>query len=204
MRRVILSLVAVAMWSPSIFAQENPWQSASSISSLSWNSRDHSGWSPFVSANLGYSNNVNDLNAEGVPSSFKLLGSYQTQNTLGVFDLGYGLLNQSFTQAVAMENNISAPTMELAARYQFSNHLQLGTAYNQYFSKGVNFGANQADAEFAGIQLLKEFGMGDLYTARFGGKVLTSLNVNNQTSNMFLLEFQLGWGGSRPVSTIAN
>ena len=86
--------------------------------------------------------------------------------------------------------------MELAARYQFGNRWQLGGVYNQFFNKGLNYGANQADAEFGGVQFLREFSFGGRYLGRVGGRVMTSLNVNNESVNMAIVDFQIGWSPS--------
>ncbi len=205
MKRFFMLLTFISLWTGASFAQDYPEQSTrSSMDQQAWRYRDHTGWTPYLGAGVGYTNNTNNLYAEGVPSSVKIIGSYQLKSTKGIFDLGYGLQNQSFSQTKALENNISTAAMELAARYQFETQLQLGIVYNQLFNKGQNFGANQADVEFAGVQLLKEFGMGSDYAGRFGVKILTSLNVNNETSNMYMLEFQIGWGGAGPASTASN
>lgn len=82
----------------------------------------------------------------------------------------------------------------VAGRYQFSNRWQVGAVYNQFFNKGQNYGANQADVGFIGPQILKEFGMGRNYLGRVGGRILTSLNVESESVNMLLIDFQMGIG----------
>lgn len=205
MKHLLLILIAVTLWSIHSLSQSESNQSESSeFSRSTWQYRDHTGWTPYISADLGYASNMSDPNAEGVPSSLKILGSYELQNTAGVFDIGYGVQNQSFVQSTALDSSIATEVLELASRYQFANRLQLGAVYNQFFNVGQNFGANQGDAEFGGIQLLKEFDFSKDYSGRFGGKIMTSLNINNQTSNMFVVDFQIGWGGSGSMSSAGN
>jgi OOP family OmpA-OmpF porin len=162
------------------------------------------GWAGYLGAGAGYSGYNNNLNVEGAPTSLKILGSYVSPDATGVFDAGFGLQNQSFSQKAASDRDISTGVMELAARYQFENRWQLGGVYNQFFNKGVNYSANQADAEFGGVQILREFSFGGSYLGRVGGRVMTSLNVNNESVNMAIVDFQIGWGGSNRASSTAS
>lgn len=153
-------------------------------------------WAAYVAASSGYMNSHNNANVEGVPSSLKLLGSYALPNSRGIFDLGYGIQSESFSQGDAIDSSISTGVMEAAARYQFENRWQLGAVYNQFFNKGENYNANQADAEFAGAQLMREFSMGRSYIGRVGGRYMTSVNNTEESVNTALIDFQIGWGAS--------
>lgn len=160
------------------------------------------GFAGYLGLNAGYTNYNSNLNVEGAPSSVKLLGSYVTPNQKFVMDAGYGWQTQEFSSKEVADSTVSTGAMELAARYQFDNRWQLGAVYNQLFNKGENFGANQADAEFAGLQLLREFNMGNKFLGRAGLRAMTSLNVNGDSVNMALIDFQMGYGQtSREVST---
>ncbi len=177
-------------------AQSNDVESTRGSSSLDMNvnSVQH-GFAGYLGLGAGYSAYNSKINVEGAPTSFKILGSYVISSRAAVFDAGYGIQNQTFSQDAAIDSAISMGVMELAARYQFENRWQLGAIYNQFFNKGVNYSANQADVEFGGVQILREFSFGGNYLARAGGRIMTSLNVNNETVNMAILDFQIGWGG---------
>jgi hypothetical protein len=94
--------------------------------------------------------------------------------------------------------------MELAARYQYQNRWQLGVIYNQFFDKGSNYASDQADALFGGVQLLREFGIGQTYLGRVGGRIMSSLNSGSESVNMAIVDFQIGWGGSNREATTAS
>jgi hypothetical protein len=168
-------------------------------------STSQKGWAGYLTANAGYTGYNRNVDAEGMPSSLKLLGSYVSQESPGVIDLGYGVQNQSFSQKAAADSGISTGVMEIAGRYQFDNRWQLGVVYNQFFNRGSSYGAKQADVAFGGIQTLREFGIGERYIGRLGGRIMTSINVNNEAVNMAMLDFQMGWGGeARSRNTTSN
>lgn len=152
------------------------------------------GWAGYLGLNAGYTAYNSNLDVEGAPASFKLLASYVTPSAMGVFDAGYGVQGQKFSQDGAKDDTLSTGVMELAARYQFENRWQLGPVYNQFFDKGANYGANQADAQFGGLQLMREFNMGDRTLGRLGARVMTSINVDGESVNMAMIDFQMGWG----------
>lgn len=163
------------------------------------------GFAGYLGLNAGYTAHNDDLNVEGAPGSIKLLGSYVTPEGYGVFDLGYGVQTQKFSNDDAMDKTISSDIAEAAARYQFENRWQLGAVYNQFFKKGENYGANQDDAQFAGLQLLREFGIGENTLGRVGARVMTSVNVNGNNVNMAMIDFQMGWGQTnRAMSTTST
>lgn len=162
-----------------------------------------SGFAPFLGANVGYTDQARNVESEGMPSSLKLLGSYYLKNQKGVFDLGYGVQNQQFSRERALDEEMNAGALEAAARYQFSNRWQTGLVMNQFFEKGKNYSANQADAQFAGLQLLKDFNFRKNYIGRIGARIMTDLNVNKKTVNMAMVDFQVGWNSdTRAVSRI--
>ena len=115
------------------------------------------GFVPLLGAGAGYTNYDRDLDVEGMPADLKLIGSYITPGTEGVFDIGYGIMNQQFSQTYGPNSAVTGGVLELAARYQFSNRWQFGVVGNTFFNQGAAYGANQGDAQFAGLQLLKEF-----------------------------------------------
>lgn len=150
------------------------------------------GFVPYLGLGAGYTTFDRQLSTEGTPSTVKILGSYYLENTMAVFDAGLGLANQQFTQSHSLDSAVTTTTFELAARYQWSNRWQAGVVANTFFAKGANYGANQGDAQFAGVQALKEFNLTQNWIARAGGRLMTDLNVNNDTVNMIMLDLQIG------------
>ena len=149
-----------------------------------------SGWAGFLGISSGYTANNNDIPVEGVPNEIKLLGSYTTEGGAGVFDLGFGTHTQTFIDPGAIEKNTTTSTMELAARYQFETRWQIGLVYNQFFNRGDNYFSNQADAEFGGIQLMKEFGTRVPW--RLGLRAMRDINTENRDIDMAMIDLGIG------------
>lgn len=154
------------------------------------------GFAGYIGAGAGYISSNDDANLEGMPTSLKLLGSYVTPESKGVFDAGYGIQNNTFSQDEAVESSTTGEILELASRYQFESRWQLGVVYNQLFGEGENYNSNQADAEFAGLQILREYSFAGQYLGRIGGRLMSSLNAEDQSVNTAAIDFQLGWGGT--------
>lgn len=195
MNRLVTLVFVLGLFSPLANAQTEGYGTTRGGATIrSYPDAAQRGFAGYLGLNAGYTGYNKNLDVEGAPGSVKLLGSYVIPNGMAVFDAGYGLQTQKFSQDAARDSVVSTGAMELAARYQFENRWQLGAAYNQFFNKGENYGANQADAEFAGVQVLREFGMGENYLGRLGGRIMTSVNVNHESVNMAMIDFQMGWG----------
>jgi len=153
------------------------------------------GWASFIEISSGYTADNDEVPVEGVPSSVKLLGSYYTPSTAGVFDLGIGTHTQTFIDDFARDESTTTAVMELAARYQFETRWQLGVVYNQFFDRGENYFSNQADAMFGGLQLLKEFSLGTDTHMRLGLRAMRDINTENQDIDMAQLDLAIGYDG---------
>lgn len=151
------------------------------------------GWAPFVSGSGGYTAENEDLNVEGRQQSLKGIASYYTDGAKGVFDVGFGSVMQRFDDEVVLDRELNANVMELAARYHTSGRWQYGVVTNTYFDAGANFGADQADAIFGGVQLMKEFSLNQNFLARFGVRAMTDVNVEDEDVNMGMIDLQIGW-----------
>lgn len=152
-----------------------------------------SGLVPFLGLGAGYTNYHRDADVEGVPSSLKLLGSYYLESQKVVFDLGAGISGQRFSQTAAADRSISGATVEAAARYQWANRWQAGVNVMNLMDQGSSYGANQADAHFAGLQALKEFKIGERWIGRAGARLMADVNVDERTVAMAMLDLQVGW-----------
>jgi outer membrane protein OmpA-like peptidoglycan-associated protein len=170
-----------------------------------------SGLVPFLGLGAGYLTNQDQSNndIEGTPASAKILGSYyapRAGGVKGVFDLGFGIAGQQFSREAATVRSLNGPSLEAAARYQWSNRWQAGAVMNTLFDKGSYYGANQGDAQFAGLQVLKEFDVSATWLGRAGLRAMTDLNIDGQTVNTAMIDLQFGWNPARKqsVSNVAS
>ena len=79
------------------------------------------GWVGNLGLSTGYLANNPNLDVEGTPTSAKLIGSYVSKNSIGVFDLEYGIQMQSFVTDRGGERRIANPVFEAAVRFQFED-----------------------------------------------------------------------------------
>lgn len=161
------------------------------------------GFLPFLGMGGGYTGYENTEAAEGTPSSIKLLGSWYLDSPI-VFDAGYGYNNQQFTSDLAEETARTEGAMELAMRWSSANRWQSGVVYNQYFNQGDAYGAYHADAQFAGLQVLKEFNMSPSWLARLGGRVQSLTNNTDGLIMQYLVDLQIGWNPSAYKTSVSS
>lgn len=148
---------------------------------------------PFIGFGGGYTGYDTNGAVEGTPASIKLLGSYYLQSPV-VFDLGYGANNQQFTQSSgSQETAVTGGVLEIAARYRFENRWQLGVVGNHLFEQGKYFTADQGDAQFVGLQVLREMNISPSWLARLGARAMTLTNDTGDLTNMYMIDLQIGW-----------
>lgn len=147
---------------------------------------------PFIGLGGGYTDSDLNSSVEGTPATIKLLGSFYLESPW-VFDVGYGANNQQFTEDAAPQTAMTEGALELAARYRFESRWQLGVAANHLFEQGAYYGAEQADAQFVGLQLLREFNMSPAWLARVGVRAQNLTNNISDTVNMYMVDLQFGW-----------
>lgn len=150
-----------------------------------------SGLIPFLGFGGGYTGYENIAEVEGTPATIKLLGSYYF-DAPAVVDLGYGANNQQFSATNAAQTAITDGALELAIRYRWDKW-QAGVIGNQFYNQGENYSADQADAHFAGLQVLREFNMSPSWLARVGARAQTLTNNTDGNVMMYLVDLQLGW-----------
>lgn len=151
-----------------------------------------SGFVPYIGLGAGYTGYNKNFDVEGAPANALLLGSYYTPDTRGVFDLGFGIATQQFSQTAAPARALQTGVLEAAGRYQWDNRWQGGLVYNTLFDRGEYYSARQADVQLGGLQALKEFNMGGEGLARVGGRYMTGLNTNTAV-NTVMIDLQFGW-----------
>lgn len=194
MKTLILTILLAA----GLSAQANQDSDSTSAAEFSKEETETAprGLLPFIGLGGGYTGYDNDEGAlaEGTPFTLKLLGSWYLESPW-VIDLGYGVNYQQFSDAPEDQDDaIADGALEFATRYNFDSRWQFGIVANQMFNQGVNYSADQADAQFVGLQLLKEFNMTPSWLARFGVRAETL--TNNSTDgmiNMYLVDLQFGW-----------
>lgn len=149
---------------------------------------------PFLGAGGGYTgyDGAGNGSPEGTPGTLKLLGSYYFESPW-VADVGYGFNSQSFTQSSAKNSSISNAAVELAARFRWESRWQAGVVADHFFDQGNNYLAEQADAQFVGLQVLKEFSLSPAWLARIGGRAMALTNNTNDQVYMYLVDLQIGW-----------
>lgn len=152
---------------------------------------------PFIGLGGGYTGYDEDGSAEGTPATLKLLGSWYLQAPV-VFDLGYGVNNQQFSQAGDNEDTaMTGGALEFAARYRWdSTRWQAGVVGNQFYEQGQDLGADQGDAHFVGLQALKEFNLSPSWLARLGARAMAMTNTVDNNVYMYLIDLQIGWNPS--------
>ncbi|UOF02920.1 OmpA family protein [Bdellovibrio reynosensis] len=148
---------------------------------------------PFLTLGGGYTGGDVLSDVESSPVSFKLLGSYYLEHQ--VFDVGYGVNNQQFikSEGTNLETATSGGVLELAARYKWDNRWQAGLVANHMFEQGRQLAAEQGDAQFVGLQALREFNITQAWLARVGARAMTLTNNTGDAVNMYLVDLQLGW-----------
>ncbi|WP_413558383.1 OmpA family protein [Bdellovibrio sp. HCB209] len=149
---------------------------------------------PFIGLGGGYTGYDNAVNqdVEGTPSTIKLLGSWYLESPF-VFDIGYGVNNQQFTHTTAMDTGSTEGALEFAARWRTANRWQMGVVGNQFFNQGQNYASSQADAQFVGLQVLKEWNMSQAWLARIGARAMSETSNTGNYVGMYLVDLQIGW-----------
>lgn len=149
---------------------------------------------PFIGAGGGYTGYDGGGNGsvEGTPGTLKLLGSYYFESPW-VGEVGYGFNSQSFSQTTAVQSSINNAAVELAARYRSDSRWQTGVVADQFMGQGEFYGAEQADAQFVGLQVLKEFNMAPAWLGRVGGRAMALTNNTGEPAYMYLVDLQIGW-----------
>ncbi|MEN0059489.1 MAG: OmpA family protein [Bdellovibrio sp.] len=151
---------------------------------------------PFIAIGGGYTGYDTFNDVEGTPATLKLLGSYYFSQPW-VMDLGYGVNNQQFIHSGNNENTaITGGALEVAARYNWDSRWQAGVVANHLFEQGPEFLAEQGDAQFVGLQVLKEFNMSASWLARIGARAMSLTNNTGSMVNMYMIDLQIGWNPS--------
>lgn len=189
------TLILTTLLSVGLSAQAN--QDSATTSALEFSKEEAQvtprGLLPFIALGGGYTGYDLNSKAEGSPATLKLLGSWYLESPW-VMDLGYGVNNQQFIQVAPGDRKaITDGALEIAARYNFENRWQFGVVADHLFNQGENYTAEQADAQFVGLQLLREFNMTPSWLARLGVRAQSLTNNTEGVVNMYLVDLQIGW-----------
>lgn len=161
-----------------------------------------SGFVPFVGAGLGYMDRSSRYETEGVASDIRMLGSYYFSGTPYIADLGLGIRQQSYSQSIGGKETTSG-TLEAALRYEVQEKISIGGLFQVMAGKGSHVGANSDNAQFIGIQAMKELPVKLDFPAvlRLGGRVMTDVNVSKEQVSFAMLDVAIGFP---EVQTVAR
>jgi OOP family OmpA-OmpF porin len=203
MKKLILtSLLCV---SPFVHAQDQSPTSATMQFTKEAAEVPPKGWLPFIAAGVGYTGYGGGENgsAEGTPGTLKILGSFYYEKPW-VADIGYGFNSQYFNQSSAKDTSISNSAFELAARYKWDNRWQAGVVADHLSNQGMNYNSNQADAQFVGLQVMKEFNTSPEWLARIGARAMGLTNNTGNQVYMYLVDLQIGWNPSAYKTSVKS
>ena len=156
------------------------------------------GFWPFIGMGLGVMDHNDNVRTGGVPTHFKVLGSYYFQTAPWVADLGAGLHNEFLTQKGGDSDTIQSLYTELAGRYQFTNRWQLGAIWNTLVDNPDRYRSNTNNlASFIGVQVMKEFSYNNEYLVRAGGRAMTDVGISGETIDTFMAEVEVSFGPSQ-------
>ncbi|WII71372.1 OmpA family protein [Bdellovibrio sp. 22V] len=198
MKTIILTTLLVV----GFFAQAN--QEEATTSALEFTREEAAsaprGLLPFIGLGGGYTGYDTDGDVEGTPATLKLLGSYYFDNPT-VIDVGYGINYQNYTQ---LDDSDTDGALEIAARYRWANRWQAGVVANQFFDQGPNYTADQADAQFVGLQVLRDFNLSPAWLARLGARAMALTNNTDGQVYQYLIDLQIGWNPQAYRTTVAS
>ncbi len=150
----------------------------------------------FVGVNLGVVDSETRLNQEkdvnGSQLNLKGLGSYYFPESKWLLDVGLGLQNSHFREG-QIDKDVTALYIEVSPRFQVTESWQFGPV-GKLFALGDNdfFSDNAAPVGFLGGAVNYEWPLSDERLIRFGGRVLTDVNVDSRRVTMAMLDVQVG------------
>lgn len=194
MKSILVAFISLGFVGSFAFAQQDSTTSALQLSQEEAATAPR-GLLPFIGAAGGYTGYENVETVEGAPGSIKLLGSWYLGAPI-VMDFGYGTAYQQFSRDDAPQSSITDGAAEFAIRYRTANRWQLGVVANHMFDQGENYSADQADAQFTGLQVLKEFNMTPSWLARVGARAQALTNNTDGWVTMYMVDLQIGWNPS--------
>ena len=71
--------------------------------------------------------------------------------------------------------------------------MQAGVVFNTLFNKGADYGANQDDVQFIGLQAFKEIMLSPDWNARIGGRYMTDVNIDGSWTNLYMIDVAFGF-----------
>lgn len=199
--RSVFKILSLMILSVSITA--NAEQTETSFTSLPADDFNYTyGWKPFFGLSSGFMTDGGRYEVEGLPTSFKALGSFYTEDAQWIFDIGGGLQHQFMSNG----RNSTLPMIEASARYQLGNSWHVGPILNTYLADSARYGsANSNFTSFLGAAMNKDFTwQGQLLRA--GGTAMTDLDISGEQVVVLMANLQMSFGveanRSEPVAEI--
>ncbi len=204
----MLFSLLISGFESSVYAQNRPYipyrKADAKVSNKNevWNERKHY---LFVGIDLGlnqYSEFSTAIN-EGSHSGFNggLRGLFASYYDQWVWDagLGYQRISSSGKNTNGSQFSVSSSGIYIdsSARYRLTRNWQLGPALDLWLNSDNGLNPNALSttdnkAIFFGAQAIYEW-MDDEQKLRFGGRLMTDLNVDGRTVNIYQIFFQFGF-----------
>lgn len=202
-------LVFIGFFTSVAWAQRSDSAQTSKMGAGSMNQmnvNDPVGWFPFIGLAGGYMSPSDTHLTGGRPSELRLLGSHFSESRHRVFDFGFGIMTDSFSQKSTVQNNfISGGVAEVAWRYNPANRWQFGPVVDAYIGGGSRYGSTDPTwTSFGGLQLLKEFPIKGESLFRLGVKALNDLSISGSNVNMVMLDLQWGFGAKQSAPQVGQ
>lgn len=197
MKFIILCLLALTSVSSFALTSSMPLPQLEEVPTFPWDRDSLARVRAYLGLSVGQASEGSDLAMKGPPAKVQILGSFHFTSLSCVADAGLGLFNQAFSQSATGTDRVNALSMDLGVRWASADRWQFGPALLTLFNQGGAYGSSSSDAQFGGVQVLREFNLDRRHIARLGGRLVNSLNVPGSGVGMALIDFQIGWDSNR-------
>ncbi len=150
----------------------------------------------FIGLNLGVIDSETSVSGEndaaGSQFDLRALGSLYVPNTDWLIDLGLGLQNSHIGKG-QLDKDVSAMYLELSPRIKLSQKWQAGpVAKVLVLGDHKFFDDSEAPVGFVGLALDYEVPWLQDNLVRFGGRIMSDMNVDSRRVTMAMIDLQIG------------
>lgn len=203
--KLIATSLAAGLVATTAMAQESQTSTMTAPTRSHMNVHDPVGWFPFIGLTGGYIAPDVTFETEASHGDIKIIGSNFSESRRSVFDIGLGFMGDSFNQGITRDNFLSSGIAELAWRYNSTNRWQIGPVVDAFIGGGDRYGSSDPTwTTFAGLQLMKEFAVGNKSMFRVGVKALTDVSVPTADIESYMLDLQWGFGAEQAAPSVAS
>jgi outer membrane protein OmpA-like peptidoglycan-associated protein len=202
--KLIATSLAVGFVVSTAAAQESQTSTMTTPTRSHMNVHDPVGWFPFIGISGGYVAPDVTLETEASHGDLKIIGSNFSESRRSVFDIGLGFMGDSFNQGITKDNFLSSGIAELAWRYNSTSRWQIGPVVDAFIGGGSRYGSSDPTwTTFAGLQLMKEFAIGNKSMMRVGLKGMTDVSIPSADIRTVMLDLQWGFGAEQTAPAVA-